>query len=121
MTVFDGGTNIAMKLPKADYERTVAFYRDVLGMDITEEHVDGVAASSSLRFGPVTLWLDRVDNYTRGEVWLELFTGDVPAAMDHLAAHGLAAQDELEPLPEGLDAHWITNPAGITHLVRTRP
>jgi hypothetical protein len=30
------------------------------------------------------------------------------------------AQAELwpEPLPDGLPAHWISNPAGIPHIVR---
>ncbi|WP_272941281.1 hypothetical protein [Kribbella flavida] len=39
--------------------------------------------------------------------------------MEHLASHGIHPQDELEPLPAGSDGHWITNPAGITHLVRS--
>jgi len=81
--------------------------------------VDAVPRCASLQFGPVTLWLDLVENYPRADLWLELFTDDVPAAMDHLAQHGITAQDELEPLPEGTTGHWITNPSGITHLLRT--
>jgi len=30
----------------------------------------------------------------------------------------VATQDEREPLPDGLPAHWIGNPAGIPHFVR---
>ncbi|WP_432943804.1 VOC family protein [Kribbella sp. CA-253562] len=120
---FTGGLNIAMKLPKAEFDRTVAFYRDVLGFEVTDESgphvVDAVARCASLRFGPVTLWLDQVGNYARADLWLELFTPDVAAAMRHLADHGIHPQDELEPLPDGIDGHWITNPAGITHLVRS--
>ncbi|MCC3761782.1 VOC family protein [Glycomyces sp. TRM65418] len=119
---FRGGQNIAMKLPKAQFDRTLAFYRDVLGMDVVDESgtdiADGVRQSASVQFGPVKLWFDRVDNYASAELWLELFTDDVELAADHLAAHGVEPQDELEPLPPGMTAHWITNPAGIPHLVR---
>ncbi|SRR5690606_14038637 len=115
---FRGGHNVAMKLPKAQFDRTVAFYRDVLGMEVTEQDAAGVAQSVAVRFGPVTLWLDRVDNLAHADLWLELFTDDVGRATEHLAAHGVAVQDELEPLPAGLDAHWISNPAGVPHIVR---
>ncbi|MEU6247873.1 VOC family protein [Glycomyces sp. NPDC047010] len=119
---FQGGQNIAMKLPKAQFDQTVAFYRDVLGMTVTDESdadvAAGVAQCAAVQFGPVTLWLDRVDNYAGAELWLELVTADVEAATTHLAEHGIAPQDELEALPPGSDGHWITNPAGIPHLVR---
>nr|CEL22935.1 hypothetical protein [Kibdelosporangium sp. MJ126-NF4] len=111
-----------MKLPKAQYEQTVAFYRDVLGMDVMDESdVDvaaGVPQSASVQFGPVKLWFDRVDNYSRAELWLELFTDDVDDATRHLAAHSVVPQDELESLPPGMTAHWITNPVGVPHIVR---
>lgn len=64
---FRGGLNVAMKLPKAQFDRTVAFYRDVLGLEVADESgphvVTAVPRCASLRFGPVTLWLDQVDNY----------------------------------------------------------
>jgi catechol 2,3-dioxygenase-like lactoylglutathione lyase family enzyme len=120
--IFRGGHNIAMKLPKAQFDRTVGFYRDVLGMEVTEDSgeavAEGVIQSASVRFGPVTLWLDRVDNYARADIWLELFTDDVDRATEHLAAYGVPVQDELEPLPSGMNAHWISNPVGIPHIVR---
>ncbi|WP_327090260.1 VOC family protein [Nonomuraea sp. NBC_01738] len=115
---FRGGHNIAMKLPKAQFDRTVAFYRDILGMEVTDESSDAVDQCASVRLGPVTLWFDRVDNYARADLWLELFTDDVDAAAEHLAAHGVAVQDELEPFPAGMDAHWISNPVGIPHIIR---
>lgn len=120
---FRGGLNVAMKLPKARFDETVAFYRDVLGMEVTDQTgqpgvVGAVPRSASIRFGPVTLWLDLVENLPRSDVWLELFTDDVAGAVRHLRAHGVVTQDELEPLPEGMDGHWISNPAGVVHLVR---
>ncbi|PSK93636.1 glyoxalase/bleomycin resistance protein/dioxygenase superfamily protein [Murinocardiopsis flavida] len=119
---FRGGHNIAMKLPKAQFDHTIAFYRDILGMAVTDESgaaVAGIVAqSASVQLGPVTLWFDRVDNYARADLWLELFTDDVDQAARHLAAHGVAVQDELEPFPPGMNAHWISNPVGIPHIVR---
>ncbi|NNH68521.1 VOC family protein [Nocardia uniformis] len=119
---FRGGNNIAMKLPKAQFDRTVAFYRDVLGMEVTDDSgeaiAEGVVQSAAIRFGPVTLWLDRVDNYAHADLWLELFTDDVDRATEYLATHGIPVQDELEPLPSGMNAHWISNPVGVPHIVR---
>lgn len=112
-----------MKLPKTEFDRTLAFYRDVLGLEVKDESgplvVDAVPRCASVEFGPVTLWLDLVENYARADLWLEVFTDDVDAATRHLAEHGFGTRDELEPLPAGSTGHWITNPAGITHLIRT--
>jgi catechol 2,3-dioxygenase-like lactoylglutathione lyase family enzyme len=120
---FRGGLNVAMKIPKARYDETVAFYRDILGMDVTDQTgapgvVDAVPRCASVRFGPVTLWLDMVESYARSDLWLELFTDDVEQAIAHLVDNGVATIDEVEPLPEAMDAHWVSNPAGVTHLVR---
>lgn len=120
---FEGSINIAMKIPAAQFDRTVAFYRDVLELpteDVTgTEIAAGVARSVGVEFGPCRLWLDEVPNYARSDVWLELATDDVPAAMERLAAAGITARDELEPLPDSMGAHWIANPAGVVHLVRS--
>jgi hypothetical protein len=120
---FQGGLNIAMKIPKARYEETVVFYRDILGLEVTDQTgapgvVDAVPRCASVRFGPVTLWLDLVENYARSDLWLELFTDDVDRATAYLVDKGVATIDEVEPLPNGMKAHWISNPAGVTHLVR---
>ncbi|MEV4091340.1 VOC family protein [Streptosporangium saharense] len=118
---FTAGLNIAMKIPKAQYEATVAFYRDTLGFDVKEcdvSYAPTVSRTHSVRFGPNTLWLDRVDNYSQPDLWLQLHTEDLDAAADKLAAIGIHPCDEVEPL-ENLDSrsHWIRNPAGVVHLL----
>ncbi|WP_017541317.1 VOC family protein [Nocardiopsis halophila] len=122
---FEGGVNIAMKIPKADYEDTVRFYRDTLGLPVTDHPATGapsVARTCSVEFGPVTLWLDRVDAYSRSDLWLELRTSDVPAAAAHLAGAGTPTCDEVEPFEDtDAQAHWIRNPAGVVHLLNGRP
>ncbi|MER7131986.1 VOC family protein [Streptosporangium saharense] len=118
---FTAGLNIAMKIPKAQYEATVAFYRDTLGFDVREGDVSyapTVSRTHSVRFGPNTLWLDCVDNYSRPDLWLQLHTDDLDAAAGELADIGIHPCDEVEPL-ENLDSrsHWIRNPAGVVHLL----
>ncbi|MGV9775166.1 VOC family protein [Streptosporangium sp. NPDC003464] len=118
---FTAGLNIAMKIPKAQYEATVAFYRDILGFDVKEDDVSyapTVSRTHSVRFGPNTLWLDCVDNYSRSDLWLQLHTDDLDAAAAKPADSGIHPCDEVEPL-ESLDSrtHWIKNPAGVVHLL----
>lgn len=117
---FRGGLNVAMKVPAAKYDATVAFYRDTLGLDVVEEQADPVgmlSRSARVAFGGCTLWLDCVENYSRAEVWLELETDDLDGAVRHLAEHGTRPQDELEELPVGTRAHWVCNPADVPHIL----
>ncbi|OKH92287.1 VOC family protein [Streptomyces uncialis] len=118
---FTAGLNIAMKIPKAQYDATVAFYRDTLGFEV-EEHdapeAPTVARTHSVRFGPTTLWLDRVDNYSHPDLWLQLHTDDLDAATRKLAEAGVHPCDEVEPLVNtGSRTHWVKNPAGVVHLL----
>lgn len=120
MPKFQGGINIAMKIPKAQYEQTLAFYRDLLGWELKEEageHGPTISRSVSVEFGPNKLWLDQVDSFARSDVWLELETDDLDGAASRLADAGIPLQDQIEPLPAGMRAHWIANPAGVMHLL----
>ncbi len=113
---FEGGTNIAMKVPPHLFEQTVAFYRDVLRLPIVEE----AEASVVFEFGASRLWVDRVDHLSQAEVWLELATDNVTEASSYLEQYGTIRRDEIEALPEGFEGFWITNPANIIHLVRKK-
>jgi catechol 2,3-dioxygenase-like lactoylglutathione lyase family enzyme len=110
---FRGGRNIAMKVPPHQLEATVAFYRDVLGL----EHLKTHGRSEAFRFGSCCLWIDPVPQLSQAELWLELQADDTAAAATHLAQHSVARCDEVERLPEGFEGFWIVNPAGIVHLV----
>lgn len=117
---FRGGPNVAVKIPRADYERTVAFYRDTLRFEVEEVDVSDaptVSRSHRLSFGEATLWLDQVDTYSRPDVWLELRTDDLDAAVGRLAGAGVHPRDELEPLETSTRSHWIRDPAGTVHLL----
>ena len=63
------------------------------------------------------LWLDGVDHLSQAEIWLEIQTDDVEAAAAYLDSQGVVRRDEIEPLPEGFQGIWLSNPAGIIHLI----
>lgn len=117
MSEFEGGLNIAIKIPKSKYEETVAFYRDILKLQVTEKPITNptVSRTHEVKFGHNTVWLDCVDNYTHAETWLELKTPDVAAATNYLASKGINTCDELEEIPE--DMHWIMDPAGSVFII----
>ena len=117
---FEGGINIAIKIPKSKYDKTVAFYRDILKLEVVEKPITNptVSRTHQVKFGNKIVWLDCVDNYTHSETWLELNTADVNTATRYLNANGVQTCDELEQLPENM--HWITDPAGTVFIVKQK-
>ena len=116
-TKFHGGLNIAIKIPKSKYEQTVAFYRDILKLEVEEKAITNptVSRTHEVKFGPNIVWLDCVDNYTQSEVWLDLKTDDVVSATEYLKSQGINTCDELEQIPN--DMHWIMDPAGTPFIL----
>lgn len=102
-----------MKVPPHEYEATVRFYRDVIGLAPLPAQPPEVG----FEFGGKHLWIDRVESLSRSEVWLEIVTDDLAAAEAHLASEGVVRCDKIEPLPEGFKAFWVMNPASVVHLV----
>jgi hypothetical protein len=112
-TKITGGINIAMKVPPHQYEATIAFYRDVVGLKPFTDKAPAIG----FVLGPNRLWIDEAPMMSQAEVWLELFTDDFPGAADHFAKTGVRC-DVIEPLGEGFRGGWITNPANIIHMLR---
>ncbi|WPP52684.1 VOC family protein [Catalinimonas niigatensis] len=114
---FQGGLNIAIKIPKSKYEETVTFYRDILKLEVKEVSIQNptVSRTHQVSFGNNTLWLDCVDNYTHSETWLELKTPDVKKATAYLQSKGIHPCDEIEQIPE--NSHWIMDPAGTVFIL----
>ncbi|MGH8644434.1 MAG: hypothetical protein ACREX4_08280 [Gammaproteobacteria bacterium] len=102
-----------MKVPPHLYEATVRFYRDVLGLKEIVKH----APSVGFEFGSNYLWIDRVPAMSQAKIWLEVVTDDTAVAAEELNTAGVVPCDDIEPLPEGLKAFWISSPASIVHLV----
>lgn len=115
---FQPGRNIAMKIPIHEYQRTLRFYRDVVGLQPL--HGDGPDETPRFAFGDKVLWLDCVAGLSQSEIWLEIVTDDIDGAAFCLTQHGCHRRDDIEPLPEGFRAFWIASPANIIHLVSSR-
>lgn len=113
---FAGGRNIAMKVPPHQWEATVAFYRDTLGLPELDNPFTSGPQSAGFAFGANRLWIDCVPAVSQAELWLQVTTADTAAAADHLAANGVARCDEIEPLDSD-SAFWITSPAAVVHLI----
>lgn len=110
--VFQGGGNIALKVPASRFRQTVLFYRETLGLPLVEEE-EGLAC---FQFGPVRLWVDCMPRLSHTEVWLDVQTAEKDAASAFLEEK-CERCDEVEDLPEGYRGFWIRDPAGIVHLV----
>lgn len=119
-TKFEAGINIAIKIPKNKYESTVAFYKDILKLDVEEKPINNptVSRTHEVKFGNNIIWLDCVDNYTHSETWLQLTVPNVEQATKYLQSKGVETCDEIEQLPENM--HWITDPAGTVFNLQQR-
>jgi hypothetical protein len=42
---FEGGVNIAIKIPKNKYEQTISFYKNILKLDIKEKPIENPTVS----------------------------------------------------------------------------
>ena len=116
---FKPGRNMAMKVPPHEFEATVAFYRDVLGLD--ELTPAGEFETPRFAFGDKQLWIDCVPGCTQAEIWLEVTSNDPAAAAQRLAQAGVVRCDAVEPLPPDFNGYWIASPCNIVHLVSGTP
>ena len=117
---FQAGINIAIKIPKSKYDKTVEFYKNILKLEVEEKHIDypTISRTHQVKFGNNIIWLDCVDNYTHSETWLQLTVPDVEEARNYLQSNGVETCDELEELPKNM--HWIQDPAGTVFNVQRR-
>ncbi len=114
---FKPGKNLAMKVPVHEFEKTVVFYRDILGFEEIKESQSASSDSVRFMFGDKVLWIDRVETLSQAELWLEIVTDDIEAASEYLVSKEFVRRDEIEPLPQSFKGFWLANPANIIHLV----
>lgn len=112
---FEPGRNIAMKIPTHEYQDTVHFYRNVIRLN--EIPPTSEDSTPRFEFGDKVLWLDCVDWISQAEIWLEIVTSDIAQAATVLQESGCHRRDEIEPLPQGFKAFWISSPSNIIHLI----
>lgn len=114
---FEPGNNIAIKVPSHQYNRTVAFYKDVLGLNPLDIAYADQYESIAFQFGDKNLWIDSAAGLSQSEIWLEIKTTDVEEAADYFKDHHVIRRDDIEPLPENVKGFWISSPTNIIHLI----
>lgn len=111
---FSAGNNLAIKVPSDEFEATVAFYRETLGLPVLRESDRG---SVVFDFGGKRLWIDRSPALSQAEIWLEVVCPSTEEAADYLREKGVVRRDDIEVMPRGSSAFWVKGPNGIVHLV----
>lgn len=86
---FSPGKNIAMKIPRHQFEETVAFYRDVLQLPQLDSH----GGSIGFDYDGKDLWLDSVDTASHVELWLEVRAENLDEAAAHFEKHDVIRRD----------------------------
>ena len=114
---FTPGKNIAMKVPTHEFDRTVAFYKNILGFEKVNPSSPDDIESVTFKFGDNNLWIDKIPGISQAEVWFEVITEDIEAASKYFEENNCIRRDEIEPLPEGFKGFWLANPANIIHLI----
>ncbi len=114
---FEPGRNIAMKIPAHEHEQTVAFYRDILGLEEIAPAAREGDKTPRFVFGDRVLWLDCIAGISQAEIWLEIVTPDIENSAEYFAQQGCIRRDEIEPLPDGFSGFWLSSPANIIHLI----
>jgi len=114
---FTPGKNIAMKVPVHEFDKTVTFYRDILGFQEIDASSPADIDSVIFKFGDKNLWIDKKSEISQAEIWLEIMTDDIESASAYFEESNCVRRDEIEPLPEGFKAFWLANPANIIHLI----
>jgi catechol 2,3-dioxygenase-like lactoylglutathione lyase family enzyme len=98
-----------MLIRPADYQRSLAFYRDELGLAIAREYGPGTVffAGQSL----IELAGHGTPN-AGGTLWLQV--RDVYATQEELKARNVAITREARQEPWGLHEMHVTDPDGVT-------
>ncbi len=102
-----------MKVPSHQYEQTVQFYRDIIELPQVKDEEPQIV----FKFGDKNLWIDKTDQLSQTEIWLELECDDLEEAKIYFKSEDIIRRDEIEKLPEGFEGFWIASPGDIIHLI----
>ncbi|WP_280368182.1 VOC family protein [Nocardia wallacei] len=104
-------------LRPANYERTLAFYRDGLGLAIAREYPGGTVFYAGQSLVEVAAHGRRDDAPTgfAGALWLQVRDADEAAAI--LAEHGVAIDRDPVREPWGLIEMWLRDPDDVPIVV----
>jgi predicted enzyme related to lactoylglutathione lyase len=104
---FKPGRNIAVKVPSHEYEKTLHFYEQILGLPRIRSDSPDQFETVTFEYGSKNLWIDKIAGLSQSEVWLEIETDNAEAAKRYLSEQGCVIRDEIEPLPDGFKDFWL--------------
>ncbi|MGE5697334.1 MAG: VOC family protein [Candidatus Sericytochromatia bacterium] len=103
-----------MLIRPADYERSLAFYRDQIGLAIWREYGAGTvffAGQGLIELAAHGRSGDVVDRFP-GAIWLQV--RDIYAAQSELSGRGVTIAREARQEPWGLHEMHVVDPDGVT-------
>jgi hypothetical protein len=71
----------------------------------------------AFEFSGKKLWIDKVNHLSQSEIWLEIVCNNITEAKKYFKKTEITRRDEIEKLPDGLQAFWISSPNDIVHLI----
>ncbi len=101
-------------LRPSDLDRSLAFYRDTLGLAVYREFGEGSQRGVVFFLGGGLLEVSgRAESPTAPNVALWLQVRDVDAAHDELTARGVSVERPPVTEPWGLREMWVRDPDGL--------
>jgi catechol 2,3-dioxygenase-like lactoylglutathione lyase family enzyme len=103
-----------MLLRPADYERSLRFYRDEIGLAIYRDYGAGTVFFAGQSLLELAGWSsdDRAPGPFPGALWLQV--RDIEATQAELTGRGVPIAREARQEPWGLKEMHVTDPEGIT-------
>jgi CreA protein len=108
-------TNCVISVNVSDYDRSLAWYRDVLGFEVSYELTDYGWCELSTPFG-FTIGLGQTEEVTPGTVVPTFGVHDIDAAIEHLRAHDVKVEDWHE-IPEMVRLSTFWDPDGTSWML----
>lgn len=97
-------------LRPSEYERTLSFYRDTLGLAIAREYPGGTVFFAGQGLIEVAAHGGTGEGGFRGAIWLQV--RDLTAVQTELVLAGVKISREARQEPWGLHEMWIADPDG---------
>lgn len=97
-------------LRPSEYERTLSFYRDTLGLAIAREYPGGTVFFAYQGLIEVAAHGGTGEGGFRGAIWLQV--RDLTAVQTELVLAGVKIAREARQEPWGLHEMWIADPDG---------
>ena len=120
--------SLAPSLTVSDLQKSLAWYRDVLGFEVEREMVrDGVMRAVALHAGAVRILINQ-DDGAKGQdrpkgtcMSMNMMTSqDVDAVAAHIKAHGGTLLSEPADMPWGMRVFRVADPDGWVFAVSKR-